>query len=681
MCGIATVYHSDSAALSSVDNLVTVLESSLKRIRHRGPDSTGIYVSPDARVGLGHVRLSIIDPEGGQQPLSDEDNSIHCVVTGEIYDHERIRSELEAKGSRFKTKSDSELVVQLYKHEGFNLLSSLRGEFAFVLFDSKRKLLFAARDRFGIKPLYYTLSEGRLLIASEMKAFMPLGWKAGWDVHSIIHNADFCDDRTVFTGVRKVLMPGSFLLFRPDGYIKTQSYWDPTYADTNAPNTATLEEMITAVRERLFDAVRLRLRSDVPLGLYLSGGIDSAAIAGIATALLREKDPNAKLATFTLAFRGAGLHDEGPIAGRTAAFIGADAHMVELTEEDLVNAFEATIWHAEQPSFSLHGPGRYLLSKFVREKGYKVVLSGEGADEFFAGYSWFPVDYLRQPDPAGLALGLDLPTDAEREAILNHIQLAAVPLLLMSANSYTDAGLGRRMLGGISTHRAYAAAGVAGAEFYNRDVLAVTGDPDATLIMAEGIDARVRANAVSGKWHPLSIASYLSAKTFLQGFVLNTLGERTEMSHSIEGRPPFLDHHVVEYVNTLPPSVKVRPIEVDGRWTFTDKWILRQAVQPYVTEELFLRKKAMYNAPPSRRSAGDTRLVPLQAHLKRRITKENVERLGFFGWQFLGNVLTQYLSAPEFPADGSLDRNAQFLLYVLSFIVMQERFHVDTWVP
>ncbi|KAJ7639703.1 putative asparagine synthase [Mycena polygramma] len=658
MCGIATV-----------DTLVTLLEGSLKEIQHRGPDSTGIYVSPDAR-DSGMCDLSIIDPEGGQQPLSDEDNAIHCVVTGEIYDHERIRSELE--GER--------LVVQLYKHEGFNLLSSLRGEFAFVLFDSKRKLLFAARDRFGIKPLYYTISEGRLLIASEMKAFMPLGWKARWDAHSIIHNADFCDDRTVFRGVRK-LMPGNFLLFRPDGYIKIQSYWDPTYADADAPKTATLEEMITEVRARLFDAVRLRLRSDVPLGLYLSGGIDSAAIAGIATALLREKDPTAKLATFTLAFRGAGIHDEGPVAGRTAAFIGADAHMVELTEEDLVNAFEATIWHAEQPSFSLHGPGRYLLSKFVREKGYKVVLSGEGADEFFAGYSWFPVDYLRQPDPAGLALGLDLPSDAERETILNHIQLAAVPLLLMSANSYTDAGLGRRMLGGISTHRAYAAAGVAGAEFYNSDVLAVTGDPDATLAMAEGIDARVRANAVSGKWHPLSIASYLSAKTFLQGFVLNTLGERTEMSHSIEGRPPFLDHHVVEYVNTLPPSVKVRPIKVDGLWTFTDKWILRQAVQPYVTEELFLRKKAMYNAPPSRRSAGDTQLVPLQAHLKRRITKENVERLGFFDWQFLENALTQYLSAPEFPADGSLDRRAQFLLYVLSFIVMQERFHVDTWVP
>ncbi|KAJ7811065.1 putative asparagine synthase [Mycena olivaceomarginata] len=666
MCGLSAIYYTESAYFFP---------------GHRGPDSTGTWVSADSRVGLGHVRLSIIDLETGQQPLSDEDDLIHCIVTGEIYDHERIRAELEAQGSVFKTKSDSELVLHLYKRDSFNLLTSLRGEFAFVLFDSKRRTLFAARDRFGIKPLYYTISAGRLLIASEMKAFLPFGWQAEWDIDSVVQSGDFSDDRTVFKGVNK-LMAGHFLLFRQTGYLKTQSYWDLNYAASDAPNTSTVEEMISTIRARLFEAIKLRLRSDVPVGVHLSGGIDSAAIAGMAMKLLTETDPNAKLATFTLAFPDAGDNDEGPIAARTATFIGAEAHMVNVTEADLVDVLEQTIWHVEQPIFSFHGPGKYLLSKFVHEKGYKVVLSGEGADEFFGGYAWLPVDYLRKPDPAGLALKLELPLDEERQAMLNRIQMATVPVLSLSKNSYTDAQLARRMLGGISSHRAYAAAATAGAELFNPTALTVAGEPDVARAIAEGLDPRVREMAISGEWHPLHVASYVSAKTILLQDILNHMGERMDMANSVEGRPPFLDHHIVEYINSLPPSLKVRPVKGEQGWSFTDKWILRQAVQPYVTEELYLRKKLSYNAPPARRHASDSAsLVPLQAHLKSRITPTAVERVGFFDWPFVQESLESYLADPKFPADGALDRRAQMLLYVLSFVVMQERFCVPTWRP
>ncbi|KAJ6608829.1 putative asparagine synthase [Mycena sp. CBHHK59/15] len=625
MCGITVVCYSDAALRSSADNVTTLLNASLGNIGHRGPDSTGTYVSPDGRVGLGHARLAIIDLATGQQPLSDEEDLIHCVVTGEIYDHEKIRTNLETQGSIFKTKPDSELVVHLF---------------------------------------------GRLLIASEMKAFLPFGWKAEWDIDSVVQNGDFSDDRTVFKGVNK-LMAGHSLLFRSTGYLKTQAYWDLNYAAPDAPNSSTIAEMISTVRSHLFEAIRLRLRSDVPIGVYLRGGIDSAAVAGIAMELLKQNDPNAKLATFTLAFRDARDHDEGPIASRTAAFIGAEEHMVEVTEVDLVNALEETMWHVEQPIFSFHGPGKFLLSKFVHNKGYKVVLSGEGADEFFGGYAWLPVDYLRQPDSAGLALGLDLPSDAERDAILNRIQLATVPVLSLSKNSYTDAHLARKMLGGVSTHRAYVAAGSAGAEVYNSTALAMTGAPDVTRAIAEGIDPRVREKAVSGKWHPLNVASYISAKTILQQVILNCMGERMEMAHSVEGRPAFLDHHLVEYINTLPPSVKVKPVKGDkpGSWSFTNKWILREAVKPYVTEELFLRRKLNYNAPPSRRDEGDLALVPLQAHLKSRITPANVERVVFFDWKFLEETLASYLAAPEFPADGSLDIRAQLLMNDLMYLL------------
>ncbi|KAF7349691.1 Asparagine synthetase domain-containing protein [Mycena sanguinolenta] len=680
MCGLTAVYYPEATTRPDSSGIGELLSNSLAKIQHRGPDYTGVWVASDCSVGLGHVRLSIIDLEHGQQPLSDEDEHIHCVVTGEIYDHERIRDELMSQGFTFKTKSDSELVVQLYKRDGIDLLPSLRGEFAFVLYDSTRRLMLAARDRFGIKPLYYTISDGRLLIASEMKAFLAFGWKAKWDIDSVVHNGDFSDDRTIFKGVNK-LMAGHSLVFRPTGYLKVQSYWDITYSNTDAPNAATVDEMISNVRTHLFDAIRLRLRSDVPVGVYLSGGIDSAAVAGMAIHLLRQKNPNAKLATFTLAFPDAGDNDEGPIAHRTATFLGAEEHMVNVTEKELVDAFEATLWHAEQPLWSLLAPGKYLLSNFVRNQGYKVVLSGEGADEFLGGYAWLPVDYLRRSDPPGLAMGLELPSDAEREAILNRIQMATVPVLSLSKNSYTDAPLARKMLGGISAHRAYAAAGSAGAELYNPRAIAVAGVPDVPRAIAEGINPSIRKKAVSGKWHPLNIASYVSAKTILMQAILNHMGERMEMSHSVEGRPPFLDHNFVEYVNTIPPSLKVRPVknETSGTWAFTEKWILRQAVKPYVTEEVFLRRKLSYNAPPSRRREGESILVPLQAHLKARITRTNVERVGFLEWSLVEDSLTGYLTNPNFPADGSLDARAQLLLYVLSFIVLQEKFDVPTW--
>ncbi|KAJ7510872.1 putative asparagine synthase [Mycena galericulata] len=547
MCGISAVYYSDSATLPSSSNVEALLEASLINIQHRGPDYTGTWVAPDACV--------------------DEGGLIHCIVAREIYDHERIRGEPEAKGSVFKTKSDSELVVHLYKHDSFNFLSSLAGS---------------------------------------ISAF---GWKAEWDIDSVVQNGDFSDDRTVFRG----LMAGHFLLFRPTGYLKTQCYWDLNYVRPDAPNKSTIEEMISTIRTHLLEAVRLRLRSDVPVGVYLSGGIDSAAVAGIAISLLREKDPNAKLATFTLAF--------------------------PVTEGDMVNALEEAIYHGEQPIISsLLAGGKFLLSKFVHDKGYKVVLSGEGADEFFGGYAWLPVDNLRQPDPAGVALGLDLPSDGERQAILNRIQMATVPIFPSSKNSYSDAQIARKMLGGISAHRAFAAAVTPGAVVYNADALAVTGDPNVTSAIAEGIDARVREKAVSGKWHSLNVASYL---------LLNSIGERTEMAHSVESRPPFLDHRLVE----IDPRLTIRPFKGENQqWMFTEKWILRQAVKPYLG----------YNASPSRRGARDSSPIPLQEHLKLRITQPNVERYS----------PTSYLEHPEFPADGSLDVRDQLLLYVLSFIVL-----------
>ncbi|KAF8205847.1 putative asparagine synthase [Mycena galopus ATCC 62051] len=682
MCGLISVFYPDGVSPPSAETLEHGLSISLDAIQYRGPDSRGTYVSPDGRAGLGHVRLSIIDLSTGQQPLSDEENSIHCVVTGEIYDHDRIRAEMQSQGYSFKTKSDSELVVQLYKRDGFNFLFNLRGEFAFVLYDVKRQLQFAARDRFGIKPLYYTVSNGRILFGSEMKTFMGLGWQAEWDIESIVHYGDFGDDRTVFKGVKK-LPAGHYAVCRASGEIQTQAYWDLSYPPAAAVPSTSVDSMISTIQDLLVDAVRLRLRADVPWAVYLSGGIDSSSVAGIATKLLREKDPNAKLTAFTLAYTEDETTDESPLAARTAAHLGADLVKVEATEAKLVEFLEESIWHTEYANNSFHGPGKLLLSKAVHDAGYKVALSGEGSDEIFGGYPWFILDYLRNADPAAAALGIPLPSEAERQALsMKYHAATGMAQLPADALSLHKSDAPHRLLN-VSAHLTLAAyAYNHDARLFRPRVVELVGKPEVLRCIEEGVDVRVRQNSVSGHWHSLHVSHYVSAKTLMGRVILNQNGDRNDMAHSVESRVTFLDHPLVEFVNSLPPSLKIRPMPGDepGKWTLVEKWILREAVKPFVTEEVYLRKKVAFNPPPSRRPAvASKQLLPLQALLKKRITQASVERLGFIEWPFAKDLLADYLQEPTFPPGGNIDGRARILMTVLSYIVLQERFIVPSY--
>ncbi|KAF7376894.1 Asparagine synthetase domain-containing protein [Mycena sanguinolenta] len=667
MCGLVSAFYPDGVNPPSAEALERNLNASLDIIEYRGPDSRGTYVSADGRVGLGHVRLSIIDLETGLQPLSDEENLIHCVVTGEIYDHDRIRTEMKSQGYSFKTKSDSELVVQLYKRDGFNLLFHLRGEFAFVLYDVKRRLLFAARDRFGIKPLYYTVSDGCILFGSEAKTFISHGWRAEWDIASIVNYADFGDERTFFKGVKK-LPAGYFALCRASGDIEIQSYWDLSYPLASASPSTSIDSMIQTVRDLLVESVRLRLRSDVPWAVYLSGGIDSSAVAGIATQLLREQDPNAKLTAFNLAFVESEATDESPLAERTAAHIGADLVKVEATEAKLVGFLEECVWHSEMVASTFHGVGKLLLSKAVHGAGYKVILSGEGSDEIFGGYPWFPLDYLRDPDPAAAALGIELPSDAERHAMAK-VYAGAMHMNPMPTNALSEpkpaSAPGVPRLLNITGHVFLRSIfELQSSALYRPGVIDAAGGLDMLQCTEEGIDFRVRQNSMSGRWHGLNVSLYTTAKTFLGKRILNATGDRSDMAHAVESRVAFLDHHLVEYVNNLPPSLKIRPKpgEQPGKWSLVEKWILREAVKPFVTEEIYLRKKNAFNPPPSGPPSIPSDLLPLQAHLKARITQVSVERLGFIEW-----------------GHGDIDPRGRVLMMVLSYIVVQERFRVPPY--
>ncbi|KAG7094665.1 hypothetical protein E1B28_005487 [Marasmius oreades] len=558
MCGISGTYSTCHAF--PLDNAVSSLEgdlrASIQAMAHRGPDSFGTFyeVFEGGSVGLAHARLSIIDIEGGHQPLYDDANSVHAVVNGELYDYAVIRKRLEQEGCVFTTSVDSELLIHLYKVYGLDSILHLRGEFAFILYDKQRRMIFAARDRFGIKPLYYTLLDGgkKLLLASEMKALVPLGWKPEWDVESIVQLGEFIDDRTVFKGVYK-LPPAHQLIFRHTGRLKVEPYWDHSYNSPDVPESRSLEEMIDGVQKRLVDSVKARLRSDVPLGVYLSGGIDSAVVAGIASKLLKEGSPETKLNTFTLAFPDRAELDEGPIAKRMAESIGAVSHLITPTEADLVSYFEKSVYHSEQPVHTLNGAGKMILSEYVRRHGFKVVLSGEGADEVFAGYSFYLADYLSAVDHAAVDLGIPLPTSSELFMALKEFEGKKLPQDHLSLSQVDpEATNSSRPLGGIYFPKVLSTAGFDN-QVFSQDIIDKVGSPDHSLNIAERLNARARTDIVSRKYHPLHCALHTCMHTSLPNFVLNLLGDRMEMSNSVEGRPPLLDHHLVEYANSLPP--------------------------------------------------------------------------------------------------------------------------------
>ncbi|KAJ7633529.1 putative asparagine synthase [Mycena polygramma] len=488
------------------------------------------------------------------QPLSDEDDLIHCVVTGGIYDHERIREEMQEQGYSFKSKSDSRnwscnCTSAMASICSPSCAASLRSPYTTWSVGCSSSLATGS----GIKLLYYyTVSNGCILFASEIKAFMGLGWQAEWDVVSILETGDFCDEPTVFKGAQKLLT----------------------------------------------EAVRLRLRSDVPLAVYLSGGIDSSAVAGIATHLLREKNPNAKLTTFTLAFVEDETTDESPLAERTTAHIQADLVKVPATEERLVSVLEKSTWHSEQPTSTLHGAGKVLLSQ-------AVALSGEGSDEIFGGYAWFPLDYLRDADPTGAALGLALPSAAERATLSAQYHAATGMLPLPPAALSLRKADGPRHLLHVSSHISLAVQ-VSATTMFRAEPFTRNGVTSKNIVRSveEGVDARVREHSVSCHWHSLHVSQYVVAKTLLGRRILNFIGDRNDMANSIESRVAFLDHHLVEYVNSLPPSLKIMPIAGN------------EAVKPFVTKEIYLRKKVAFNPPPTPAAARALYAQPLAKTLQ-----------------------------------------------------------------
>ncbi|KAG7070915.1 asparagine synthase [Colletotrichum scovillei] len=708
MCGITAIIQSGSPQNDSSERHADVqskLTRSLSLLQHRGPDAEGTWINSDATVGLGHARLSIIDlSPTGVQPLHSEDEQIHIIVNGEIYDHVAIRGRCTAEFDyNFSGRSDSEVILALYQRYGVPVLfEHLRGEFAFVLYDERSGDVIAARDRFGIKPLFWTYSSetpAKLLIASEIKGFLPMGWEPEWDVDAICSGAAALGEGTLFKGVKKVL-PGHWVRFGRDGSVTQLRYWDAEYADKAVKEIRSMNEMVDGVRERLVDAVRLRLQADVPVGIYLSGGLDSSIVAGITTQLVRERgvklgnqDIKDRITCFSISFTSESQYNEYDIAERTAEWLDLNIVKKVMDEEELAKHFDDSVYHTEHHHFDMNSVGKYALSELPRQQGIPVVLTGEGADEHFAGYPFLVSDFLREPDDS-LPL-TELAEDNElREALYKS---AAAQLrnmykcMGMFDHSRTEESTGFDPLAGLDVFMAQWRG------FPSSDVFAPwVREKQNTLSVYEAILNSIPPDAqekIRTRWHSLHSALYVFLKTSMANMVLTCLGDRSEMAHSIEARLPFLDHELAEYVNGLPPSVKMsynKPEDSIGtndeeegekkkvapqsffwenmaavRDRIIDKKILREAGRPFITDEIYNRKKHPYSSPWKWPVGG-----PVQRMFRGLLTKEAVECLGFVDFGSISRCLETAFGENGDPAA------FRKILVVGAWVVLSQKFGV-----
>ncbi len=562
MCGILAIYSQNQEPIKSKD-----LELGITALRHRGPEVSEIWRSASEEIGLAHSRLSIIDLNTGNQPIHSIERATSIVANGEFYEYEKIRNELTKSGHKFTTCSDSEIALHLYERYGTSGLKYLRGEFAFAIWDNVNNILFAARDRFGIKPLFYSIFNNKVYIASEIKALLAAGVPADWDTESYNSRAYIMRDRTLFNNIHQV-PPGHYLLASKNS-IRIHKYWDFNYLQDCENEAADEIDMIAGLQAEIKEAVKVRMRADVPVGVYLSGGIDSSAVLGIAS-----EYTSRPIDSFSLYFEDS-QYNEYDIAKATADYVNSNFNSIKISQNDLADNFQQSVCAAETICINGHGVAKYLLSKFVHEAGYKVVLTGEGADEIFAGYPPFRQDYAL----------LNGKQDANYEKLMQTNKVSSGLLINSDRADQRKSEFVSRVLGFTPTWIS------AQYEMVRKlDALKIDKQRNCFLTIEQMLRYCDISNQVDGI-NPVHKAMYLMSKSLLPNYILTVLGDRMEMAHSIEGRTPFLDHKLVEYVVKLPIEMKInRGVE---------KYALREAVKPWVTKQVYNREKHPFLTPPS----------------------------------------------------------------------------------
>ena len=551
-----------------------MLHRMVAALSHRGPDGRGVHV--DGEIGLGHARLSIIDLAGGKQPMSNPEGTIWISFNGEIFNYVELRSGLMDRGWRFTTKSDTEVILRLYEEMGEDCVHELNGQWAFAIWDARQGKLFLSRDRMGIRPLFYAQTAERLLFASEVKALFASGADLDRriDLQALDQIFTFwvtLPPRTAFEGISQ-LPPGHSMIVQ-DGRTTIVKYWEPSYEPEDAEDSpANVKIRSEELLNLLEDATRIRLRSDVPVGAYLSGGIDSSFI----TALI-QRVHKGKLETFSVAFDDAEF-DESAYQQSASAFLSTEHQQVRCSYQDIGQVFPQVVWHAEQPILRTAPAPLFRLSSLVHESGFKVVLTGEGADEILGGYDIFKEAKIRRFWAANL--------DSRRRPLL----LKRLYPYMQNLQTQSDVYLKSFFHTSESDRESPFFSHLPRWQltsmlkmFFSKDVRSQLASRDVYRDLRDALP-----DEYSG-WPHFCQAEYLETAYLLPGYILSSQGDRMAMAHSVEGRYPFLDHRVVKFAGRLSTSLKMKVLN--------QKFLLKRAAEGLIPSEIISRPKQPYRAP------------------------------------------------------------------------------------
>lgn len=602
MCGIAGFFSLTGDLPGGAPR--AVLGRMADAVAHRGPDDAGVYA--EGPVGLAHRRLSIVDlSSAGHQPLSNADGSVWVTFNGEIFNYVELRRDLQARGHAFRSHSDTETIVQAYAEAGPDCVQSFNGDFAYALWDRGRKRLVLCRDRMGVRPLYYAVCGGVLVFASEVKSLLEYpGVRAELDPIALEQVFTFwfpLAPRTPYKGIFE--LPPGHQLIAEDGGMTVRPYWQLSFPDAGEARSDSRSEAEVgeALETLLEDATRIRLRADVPVGAYLSGGFDSSA-----TTALAKRVGGGRLRTFSVGFES-GEFDETQYQKQVVDALGTEHSALTCRRADIGASFRQVVRHAERPILRTAPAPLYLLARLVRESGFKVVVTGEGADEVFGGYDIFKEAKVRR-------FWARRPQSTWRPALLRRLYPYLSGIHSQSLD-YLQAFFRNGLEQGddpLYSHLPRFALTRRAGRFFSADLRRSLQGYDAMDELRSLLPAEFR------RWHPLCQAQYLESAYLLPGYILSSQGDRMAMAHAVEGRFPFLDHRVVEFAARIPPRMKLKGLR--------EKHILRQALGRHLPAIISERPKQPYRAPDSESFFGPSARDGVEELLSHRA----IENAGYF---------------------------------------------------
>ncbi len=639
MCGIVAIFSPDSCIHPNI------LISGINAIYHRGPDSNNYWINNIKKVGLGHARLSITDLKKGDQPLKGNNDRIWAIVNGELYGHQEMRKKMLARGYQFHTDSDSEIIISLYQEYGNNFFTHLRGEFSFILWDEDKQQLIAARDRFGIKPLFYAKRNNSFYFASEIKALIAMGITPAWNWTTALQleSETTPSKETLFRGVQSIA-PGHFAIIKSERF-NEYCYWDLNYINQNSPiNNYNELESIEEFSSIFKEAVRLRLCADVPVGCYLSGGLDSCSILGTMAQIY-----NKPIEAFTLYFTESSDYNEIKEASEMAMLVGAQHHQIPITFKTIAENFFTAVWHNESSIANTSPVAKFILSQQVQKLGYKVVLTGEGADEMFAGYAPFYNELSSENNNnQNNVLKIEQSLKLEKTNFIYNI----------STNNLLELSYVKSKLGFIPYYfKSFCSRTRYFDDLRSKRLSTISSKH---IIGKQLIDS-LNLNPLKDICQ-LNKTLYLWTKTMLPNVLLTALGDRMEMSHSIEARLPFLDHKLAEYAARIPINMKIRDLN--------EKYVIRESCKNVLTKTVYQRQKHPFVAPP----LIDCKNNPMLELMREVFNSSLLSNLPFYKPTSVINLLENIEKIPEEHKSG-ID---MVLTHILSLCVMQDKFNMSS---